>query len=119
MGSSVSVIVGIGVNLNTESFEEEITSVAVSVKQLTGRDTDIKAFAEKLREKLMAVYSRRPDMERYRELCVNVGRPVSFIRGGVKRSGVCTGVNGDFSLRVEYPDGSGDDLFYGEVTLGT
>ena len=116
------VALGIGINVNTLAFPPELEGIAVSVRQLTGKETELPALAEALTEALdeAVAEARRFDpalLAAYRKRCVSVGREVLLLREGESREAVSLGVNEDFSLRVRLPDGSTEDVRSGEVTL--
>ena len=116
------LVIGIGVNLNTESFPAQLREIAVSARQLTGRETPPDALARALLEELRAAVdaARREDpalLEEYRSRCLNVGRELRILQNGESRPARGIGVNPDFSLAVELPDGSREDLRFGEVSI--
>lgn len=116
------VALGIGINVNTPAFPPELETIAVSVRQLTGRETALPALAEALAEELdaAAAEARRGDsalLADYRARCVSVGREVLLLRGNESRPAFSLGVNEDFSLRVRLPDGGTEDVRFGEVSL--
>jgi len=57
-GRSDHVIVGIGVNLNIETFPPELAGLATSLRLLTGAPVDRASFAATLCERLEAWYQR-------------------------------------------------------------
>lgn len=116
------VVLGIGVNVNTAAFPAQLREIAVSVRQLTGRETPLPALAGALTAELDAAVtaSRRRDpalLEAYRGRCVSVGREVLLLREGESRPAFSLGVNEDYSLRVRLPDGGVEDIRFGEVSL--
>ena len=116
------VVIGIGMNVNTADFPPELREIAVSVRQLTGRETPLPALAQALTEELDAAVAtaRRGDaalLEDYRARCVTVGREVLLLRDGESRPAFALGVNEDYSLRVRLPDGGTEDVRFGEVSL--
>ncbi len=116
------IVLGIGINVNTLSFPPELAEIAVSVRQLTGRETALPELAEMLAGELDAavVSSRRDDpalLDEYRRRCLSIGRGVLLLREGESRPAFALGVNGDYSLRVRLPDGTIEDVRFGEVTL--
>lgn len=118
------VVLGIGLNVNTAAFPPELREIAVSVRQLTGRETPLPALAEALTGALdeAVAASRRRDpalLAAYRDRCVSVGREVLLLRGDESREAVSLGVNDDYSLRVRLPDGKIEDIRFGEVSLRT
>lgn len=113
---------GIGVNVNTESFPPELAEIAASLWQLTGRKTPVASLAGALTEELDRAFpaARAQDaalLEEYRVRCLTVGRRVRVLRGGESREAQALGVNDDYSLAVRYDDGSREDLRSGEVSI--
>ena len=116
------LVLGIGVNVNTADFPEELREIAVSVRQLTGRETPLPPLAEALAEELRAAAAEARQgsealLAAYRGRCVSVGREVLLLRGDERREAFALGVNEDYSLRVRLPDGSVEAVRFGEVSL--
>ena len=112
------LVPGIGVNLNTEEFPEELRQVAGSVFLLSGKKTEPEAFARELIGQLDELYAgwktdKNVFLEEYRALCINTGREV--LAGG--RPAKALGIAEDYSLLVEYPDGTKENIAYGEVSV--
>ncbi|MCR5663706.1 MAG: biotin--[acetyl-CoA-carboxylase] ligase, partial [Oscillospiraceae bacterium] len=115
------LVLGIGVNVNTPRFPPELEAIAVSIRQLTGRETALPALAEALTEELDAAVAalRRGEtpLEAYRARCATLGRPVRLLRSGGEREAFALDVDADFTLRVRLPDGSEERVFSGEVSI--
>lgn len=116
------IVLGIGVNVNTAAFPPELADIAVSARQLTGRETDLPTLAAALAEELerAVAASRRDDpalLAEYRDRCVSLGREVLLLREGESRPAFSLAVNEDFSLHVRLADGSLEDVSFGEVSL--
>ena len=112
------LVLGIGVNLNTEEFPEELRQVAGSVFLLSGKKTEPELFARELIGQLDELYAgwkadKNAFLEEYRALCINTGREV--LAGG--RPAKALGIAEDYSLLVEYPDGTKENIAYGEVSV--
>ena len=112
------LVLGIGVNLNTEEFPEELRQVAGSVFLLSGKKTEPELFARELIGQLDELYAgwkadKNVFLEEYRALCINTGREV--LAGG--RPAKALGIAEDYSLLVEYPDGTKENIAYGEVSV--
>lgn len=112
------LMLGIGVNLNTEEFPEELRPVAGSVFLHSGKKTEPEAFARELIGQLDELYAgwktdKNAFLEEYRVLCINTGREV--LAGG--RPAKALGIAEDYSLLVEYPDGTKENIAYGEVSV--
>ncbi len=116
------VVLGLGLNVNTESFPPELREIAVSARQLTGRTTPLPVLAERLAMELRAAARAAREgnkalLTEYRRLCVSTGREVLLLREGLGRPAFALGVNGDYSLRVRLPDGTEENVRFGEVSL--
>lgn len=112
------LLLGIGVNVNTEEFPEELRPVAGSVFLHSGKKTEPEALARELIQQLDELYTAwRADknafLEEYRALCINTGREVLIGNRPAKALGIAE----DYSLLVEYPDGTKENIAYGEVSV--
>ena len=112
------VIVGIGVNANTREFPDELRAIAGSIRDVTGTDCDLTALAAALIEELDACYAAwlagaDDALEEYRRRCLTVGREVLV----GDRRGFARTIGGDYSLLVDYPDGSSQSVRFGEVSV--
>lgn len=121
-GERRCLALGIGVNVNTAAFPPELAESAASLRQLTGRKTELPELADALTEELDRAIAavRRGDramLDEYRARCLTVGRPVLVVRGGESRAAMALSVNEDFSLAVRFDDGSEASVRAGEVSL--
>lgn len=109
------VIIGVGVNVTTEDFPDDIKDTAVSV----GGDVDRNLLAAEILSNIFAVTSDLSDrsyMERYRELSNVIGREIYFVRNGEKTEARAIGIDDDGGLTVETRDGT-ETLTSGEITV--
>ncbi len=123
-GGQPQVIVGIGVNVNTEreEFPEELRETACSLYTETGRRIELHVLAERLIGELDGLYAAwladaRCCLAEYRAACATVGREVLLLQNGESRAALALGVNEEYSLTVQYPDGSTEDIRFGEVSV--
>ena len=121
-GGRRCLALGIGVNVNTAAFPAELEGIAVSIRQITGRETPLDALAAVLTEELDALLpaARGGDAaltEEYRERCLTVGRRVLVVRSGESRAALALAVEDDCALRVRYDDGAEELVRSGEVSL--
>ena len=112
------LVLGIGVNVNTEKFPEELQPVAGSLFLHSGKKTELEALTRAQIAGLDDMYGawkadRNACLEEYRTLCINTGRDV--LAGG--RPAKALGIADDYSLLVEYPDGTKENIAYGEVSV--
>lgn len=82
------VIVGIGINVNTEEFDLEIKDIATSIfienKKEYNRSHIIKRILELFEEyyeKFLANGSLKPFIQEYMELCITMNKEVKVIKG--------------------------------------
>lgn len=94
-----SMITGIGINITTESFPEELREKAASL----GKRTNRSCLAAKIIGELYSLYELPPEqfMEEYRENCFLIGREVVFSDGGKEIEGRVSGVDDMCRLVIE------------------
>lgn len=117
------VAVGIGVNVNTAEFPEELREKATSVLRETGKPVRritllqeiLRRFERLLRENAEGL---TPEfLAEYRSCCVTLGRQVKFVRGGTKLTGRAEDISPAGELIVRLQDGSRRTVFSGEVSV--
>ena len=119
-----SIIVGIGININNEEedFSDEIKDIATSIFLESGKTVSRAALAGAMIEEMDKLAAAWPDekdeyLALYREYDITCGRDINVISGGKTRPARSVMINDDFSLKVQYPDGTSEDLSSGEVSL--
>ena len=116
-GGVQAVVVGIGINLNTESFPEEIENTAGNAaagKQLIRNELAAKIFIG-----LKSLCEKLPDrsyMSRYRELSNVIGKDVTFERSGAVIHARALDITEDGGLLCRTPEGE-EILRSGEVSV--
>ena len=118
-----AVILGIGLNVNTkrEAFPPELRDLATSLYEQRGETLELEALAEALIRELDALYAAWLEDERvclaeYRAACTTPGQQLRVGQAEARREATALAIEEDFSLLVEYPDGSRERLRFGEVT---
>ena len=114
------VIVGTGINANTESFPPPLQSIASSLYLETGRRTEP--------EKLMAAFISRLDsvygawgeegaafIEEYRRRCLTPGRDILIDHEGRRARVHALSVEEDYSLLIRWSDGRVEKKSFGEI----
>ena len=115
-GTDISVIVGIGINVTTESFPPEVgeTAASIGVSRLDRNRLASEVAAELLR--LIKNLGDRSFMEDYRQHSMVIGREITYIKNGISHSATAISIDDDGGLKV-----SGDQgitvLNTGEITL--
>lgn len=117
-GGVQALIVGIGINLSTARFPEELKDIAGNIgsadkvirNKLTAEIfTNLKAFCEKLPD--------RGYMARYRELSAVIGKEIYFERDGVRRNATALDILDDGGLKCRLEDGGTMILRSGEISI--
>ena len=116
------VAVGMGINVNTTDFPEEIGQVATSLKLLTGRTVERKPIAQCILQRLEVRVEQllgegfeamRSD---YSALCVTLGREVTATFRSEAVQGWATGITPQGDLILSTPDGE-RTVTAGEVSV--
>lgn len=116
-----SAVVGIGINCcqSSEDFDETIRSMACSAQMVTGKEVDRNVLAAEMIRALarMDLTQKDPILERYRDGCITIGKPVSVVRGAEIRHGTALDVDEEGALVVAFDDGSTQAVNSGEVSV--
>lgn len=124
------VIVGVGLNLNTEVFPPDLQDSAVSLKQHLGRSFEFETAAAEL----MGTLRRLPDtaglarglqagrqaaetLEQYRRDCVTLGQPVTFPLNNIPTLGMAESLAEDGALGIRLADNSLHLLPFGQAPV--
>ncbi len=113
-----AAVIGIGINLNSTSFSDEITSKATSLKLLTDKEFDAFDISQKIAENLVNLLKKSNGEftdsahKEYTSLCINLGREV--ICGDKK--GIATGIDKCGSLIIKTEDTT-EKISSGEVFI--
>src|SRR5699024_8026541 len=114
---------GIGVNVNTEDFPEEIAWKATSLFLSTGKKWPRALVLQAILKELELLLQRqetsgtRSVLDEYRENCVTIGRPVSTQRGNIRLSGIAEDITDEGELVVRQSNGSLLVINSGEVSV--
>ena len=118
------VVIGVGINVNTDSFPEEIRETASSLKIEAGREVS--------REKLIAAvlkyfegfyeqYEQTMDLSllkaHYEKMLANKGREVRVLDPQAPYTGVAKGITSEGNLVVICEDGIEKEVCSGEVSV--
>lgn len=119
-----SLIVGVGINANQESFPDEIKDVATSIKMITGKDCDrerlVEYFAACL-EEYYKTFLKSGDMteliDEYNSLLINIDREVKVLDPSENITGIAKGIDELGQLLVETDDKVTHHIYAGEVSV--
>ncbi len=120
-GSTPNVIVGIGINVNTTDFPEDIKDRAASLLRFTGTPLDETRVALAVLEALDEIYrgfpaNRASLLDEYRSRCTTVGKTVSWQAEGETRTGTAVGIDDLGGLVIDTPRGQ-ITLHWGEASV--
>lgn len=118
------VIIGTGINVGTSRFPEEISQTATSLLKETGKEiprAELTAEVMKQFETLYGQFEQTGDLsflqDGYNAILVNFDRQVRILEPGRERNGIARGIDRQGELLVEYPDGTVEPVFAGEVSV--
>ena len=123
VGEKRYALIGIGINLYTERFPEELAELAISLcpgMKETEAEQKRLALIEDLTDRLLSLAKDPSDpsyFSRYRERSLVLGRSVRFTRNGVTQEGVAEEIDSMGALTVRLADGTKQLLSSGEITL--
>ena len=119
-----SIIIGTGINVNQESFPEEIREIATSLKNESGkaqcREKLIGALCEKFEqyyEQFLTTKDLSCIIEEYNARLVSVGRSVRVLDPKGEYTGEAIGINAQGELQVRQDDGEIINVYAGEVSV--
>lgn len=118
------VVVGIGINVNTEYFPEDIAATATSLMIEAGHRIARAPLACAVMSAWESIYERYCEtldlsllMEEYNQKLVNRGREVKVLAPKGDYTGVSLGINAQGELLVELPNGMVREVMSGEVSV--
>ena len=116
------VILGIGVNVNQESFHGQISTTAGSLRTLTGKTWNRNQLAARILEELgrtlKAAHSNFETLvSEARNLSVVLGKKLTLHTGGETHSGLAEDLDEEGRIVLKLPDGSRRSFAAGEVSL--
>lgn len=118
------VVIGVGINVNMDSFSGEIARTATSLRIESGKDmkrSNLIAEIMKRFEQDYEMYERTENLseirDAYNRLMVNCGREVRIL--GVQKpfQALALGINDSGELLVRKEDGSEEAVYAGEVSV--
>ena len=118
------VVIGTGINVNQESFPEELQSTACSLRQELGQKivrAELTAAVLEELELLYDIFLKTEDLsllyQSYNELCVNRGHEIRVLEPENEYTGTTDGINEKGELVVQKTDGSVVCVYAGEVSV--
>lgn len=118
------VVIGTGINVNTEEFPEELQSMATSLFIETGKTyqrSKIIASVMKHFEENVDKYFKTQDMtelkEKYEKFLLNKNKEVRVLQPGNEYLAKALGINEKGELLVQKTDGTMEEIYAGEVSV--
>ena len=118
------VVVGVGINVNTSKFPEELKDTATSLYMESGRVSDRETLVESIVEYFDEAYRQfleTQDLsflkEAYNDMLVNVGREVRVLEPGNEYTAYAQGINTEGELLVRTKEGEEKRIYAGEVSV--
>lgn len=118
------VVIGVGINVNTEYFPEELTETATSIYlESGGKQQRSGLIAEVLKqfERYYAMFLETGNLsamqEEYNRLLVNRDREVKVLEPGNEYNGYAIGINETGELLIRTEDGQIREVYAGEVSV--
>lgn len=118
------VVIGVGVNVNTKHFPEEIKETATSLSAEGGQDFERADIIAKILERFEEYYetfargNNLADlMDAYNAHLINRNKEVRVLEPGQEYSGYALGIDELGQLLVRREDGSVEKIFAGEVSV--
>ncbi len=115
-GEIKGIVVGIGINLTTSDFPQELKDIAGSVEA----DTDKYALAAKIYNRLKYFCDKLPCrdfMEDYRKYSLVLGKQIHFNRNGIDYNAIAENILDDGGLVVLTENGERIILNSGEISI--
>jgi BirA family biotin operon repressor/biotin-[acetyl-CoA-carboxylase] ligase len=116
-GKNPDIVTGIGVNVSTADFPDEVKAVAGS---LSDGKIDRSLLAAEIINNLLDCFANLESEEiigYYRAHSLVTGKQITFEQNGVKYSAKAVEIGSDCSLTVELPDKTRRTLFSGEISI--
>lgn len=116
-------VIGIGINClqNSKDFPEELQDIAISLKTVTGQNTEIAQLAAQLILCLQTMaenlFSKDAIMEQYKKDCVTLGKEISVIGSQDTRYGTALDIDPEGALIVKLQNGETVAVNSGEVSV--
>lgn len=118
------LVVGVGINAyhSPADFPDDIRSMATSLSMEQGQPVDCARLACEIIRALDKMYAQFPHgksayLAQYRADCLTVGKPVRLVTPACTKEAFAVGIDEEFRLLVEYPDGTAGAVSTGEVSV--
>ena len=108
------IIIGVGVNISTVQFPDELKNIAGSL----GTKIDRNTLAAQIVNNTEVLFSQKPDsyLDEYRRKSNVIGKEIIYIRGNIPHNALAVDIDSTGGLVVE-EDGEKTTLTSGEISL--
>ncbi len=107
-GNENFVVVGIGLNVNQESFPDEIKNIAVSLRMIKCNEFKIKEMAKYILDEFFTLYNKYYNNNEFKKIlriwkwyCSTINKNVTVITRTKKLTGKAIGVDNDCNLLLK------------------
>lgn len=119
-GEIKAVLVGVGINVNNDSFPKELPH-ATALKKLLSKSLDENEVFEKVLTDIVCMYNDTPypkTLQYYKDNCINLGKEVTvhYADGSKDVKGVCVDIKDDGTMDVQTSQGT-INVHSGEVSV--
>ncbi len=118
------VVIGVGINVsqNEQDFSGELSPIAISAEQATGRKirrADLAAAVIRALDRMVQDFptEKQTYLDRYRADCLTVGHEVRLIQKGSTEIAFAQSIDDDLALVVRKEDGTEDTVTAGDVSV--
>lgn len=114
-----AIVIGIGINISTEDFPEELQEIAGGLGMKDGL-VDVNQLAARIAADLLDYAKDMKDcsfVEDYRRMSVVLGKEIRYNEGDALVTATAFDIDSEGGLMVELPDGSVKVLKTGEITV--
>lgn len=111
------IIVGIGINVSTVDFPDELTAKAGSLRVKNVDRNRLVAGVVNHLETLIQGLDKRTFIGEYRKLSLVTGKAITYIKSGVETKAVAVAIDDDGGLVVRHSDGTETTLNTGEISV--
>lgn len=108
-------IIGIGVNLTTEKFPEEISEIAGALKTDVSREELVLEIADNILE-MCKNKDDKSYLKKYKDRCMLKGREITYYENSLPYHAKVLGIDDSFGLVIQTPSGE-RILTSGEITV--
>lgn len=118
------VIIGVGINVNTKEFPEELVDKATSLYLVSNREMKRQTLIDEVITQFESVYQQfceEKDLsflqDEYNKLLINQGKEVRVLEPEKEYNACAEGINAKGELLVRMEDGTQKEIYAGEVSV--